>query len=312
MSGAPASPFPADALAANQAGKLTDAQRSLYRGDDRSTRKTELYLAVGAIVIAVLLITSTGPGPNAALRPLFAAICVVVAAILAFRATLAPDSLSRDLATGSVVAIDGAVLRSSREGKNTEWFYLTVAGQRFEVPRSVYNACPEAGYVRVYYLPRSKKVVNLEVLPNHPVSSELLANPGAVAQEAFASLGTHDLTQRAEVMAQMAALKTSFEAGVTGAAAAPPAGGRDARPLAETIIGSWRAGPIAVSFAADGTMTTDLPGGHGQPGRWSVDAGGELHAQFAGRNMASEAWVSGSTLTITVDGEARQFQRASS
>ena len=59
-------------------------------------------------------------------------------------------------------------------------------------------------------------------------------------------------------------------------------------------------------------MTTDLPGGHGQPGRWSVDASGELHAQFAGRDMAGEAWVSGSTLTITVDGEARQFQRASS
>jgi hypothetical protein len=309
MSGAPASPFPADALAANQAGKLTDAQRSLYRGDDRSTRKTELTLAVGAIVIAVLLLTSTGPAPNAAFRPLVALICVVVAAILVFRATLAPDSLSRDLAAGSVVTVDGAVLRSTRQGKSTEWFYLDVAGQHFEVPRNVYNAAPEAGYVRVYYLPRSKKVVNLEVLPNHPVSPRVMADPQAIAQEAIASLKTHDLTQRAEAMAEMAALKTSFEAG-TGAAAPPP-DARDQRPLAEAIVGAWRAGPIAVTFAADGTMTTDLPGGHGQPGRWSVDASGELHAQFAGRDMSGEAWVSGTTLTIKAEGEAREFQQSS-
>ena len=309
MSGAPASPFPADTLVANQAGKLTDAQRNLYRGADRSVRKTELYLAVGAIVIGLLVVTSSGPATNAAFRPLIAVICVVVAAVLVFRATLAPDSLSRDLAAGSVVTVDGAVLRSSREGKNTEWFYLDVAGQRFEVPRSVYNASPEAGYVRVYYLPRSKKVVNLEVLPNKPVSPEMIADPKAVAQTAFASLRTHDLTQRAEAMAQMAALETSFQAGTGAVAPAPET--RDPRPLVEAIIGSWRAGPISVSFAADGSMTTDLPGGHGQPGRWSVDAAGELHAQFAGRDMAGEAWVSGSTLTIKADGEARQFQRAS-
>jgi hypothetical protein len=110
-------------------------------------------------------------------------------------------------------------------------------------------------------------------------------------------------------MADMAALRTSLDTG-TGAATPPP-GTRDPRPLAEAIVGAWRAGPISVTFAADGTMTTDLPGGHGQPGRWTVDAAGELHAQFAGRDMAGEAWVSGTTLTIKADGEAREFQRSS-
>ncbi len=310
MSGAPSSPFAADALAANQGGRLTDAQRNLYRGADRSTRRTELYLAVGAIVIAVLLITSTGPAPNAAFRPLVAAICVVAAVILAWRATLAPDSLSRDLAAGSVVTVEGAVLRSTRQGKNTEWHYLRVAGQTFEVPRSVYDASPEAGYVRVYYLPRSKKVVNLEVLPNKAASPGLTADPQGLAQAAFAALKTHDLDQRAEAMAQMAALDSSMNAGVTAGATAPPADGRDPRPLAESIVGSWRSGPIGVTFAAGGTMTTALPGGHGQAGRWSVDGNGHLHAQFMGRDMVGEASVAGDTLTIQEDGQGRRFQRA--
>jgi hypothetical protein len=309
MSGAPNSSYSVESLAANQGGQLTDAQRSFYRSDDRSNRKTELYLAVGAIVVAVLLITSTGPGPNAALRPLFAGICVVAAVILGFRAILAPDSLGRDLAAGSVVTIEGAVLRSTRQGQRDEWFYLEVAGKRFEVARSEYNAAPEAGYVRLYYLPRSKKVVNLEVLPNKAVSPDLAADPAALARAAFAGLGTRDSTQRAEALAEMAALKTSLEAGTT-TAAAPPVAAAGQPPLALAIVGSWRSGPIGVSFAADGSMTTNLPGGHAQAGRWSVDANGQLHAQFMGRDLAGEAWVTGDTLTIQEDGQGRQFQRA--
>jgi hypothetical protein len=310
MSGAPSSPFAADSLAANQGGQLTDAQRNLYRGDDRSTRKTELYLAVGAIVIAVLLITSAGPAPNAAFRPLLALICVAAAVVLVFRAALAPDSLSRDLAAGTVVTVEGAVLRSTRQGKSMEWHYLRVAGKTFEVPRSVFDASPEAGYVRVYYLPRSKKVVNLEVLPNKAASPELTADPQALAQAAFAGLKTPDLNQQAEAMAQMAAIESSFKAGVTAGATPPPADGRDSRPLAESIVGSWRSGPIGVTFAAGGMMTTDLPGGHGQAGQWSVDGSGHLHAQFMGRDMVGEAWVAGDTLTIQEEGQGRQFQRA--
>jgi hypothetical protein len=310
MSGAPGSSFAAEFLAANQGGQLTDAQRSLYRSDDRSTRRTELYLAVGAVVIAVLLLTSSGPAVNAAFRPVVAAILVVAALVLAFRATLAPDSLSRDLAAGSVATVEGAVLRSIRQGQKTEWFELQVAGQRFDVPHSVYNASPEAGYVRVYYLPRSKKVVNLEVLPNNAIAPELAANPQALAQAAFAGLGTHDSTKRAEALAEMAALKTSFDVGNVTAATPPPAGGAGSPPLAQAIVGSWRTGPIGVTFAADGTMTTSLPGGHNQAGRWSVDADGQLHAQFAGRDLAGAAWVAGDVLTIQEDGQGRQFQRA--
>ncbi|HEY7828406.1 MAG TPA: hypothetical protein VIB99_09235, partial [Candidatus Limnocylindrales bacterium] len=92
MSGTPGSPYAADALAANQAGKLTDQQRLQFRGQDRSFRKNELIGAAGAAVIGVLLITSSGPTPNGWLRPVGTIVAFVVAALLLVRATLATDS----------------------------------------------------------------------------------------------------------------------------------------------------------------------------------------------------------------------------
>jgi len=316
MSGAPASPFPADALAANQAGKLTDSQRSLYRGNDRSVRKTELYLAGGAIVIALLLITSTGPAPNAAFRPLFALICVVVAAILVFRATLAPDALSSDLSKGTVESAEGAILKrtvdSSGGRSSTSTHYIDVAGNHFRVGPQFYRGAPDAGYVKVYFLPRSKTLVNLEQLPDRPLPAGTIDNAGTFARAALAGLTSHDENAQAEARAEMAELRKGFQEGVVPATVEPSAEQANEPPLAEAIVGAWRAGPISVTFAADGTMSTVLPGGRDQPGHWSVDASGELHAQIAGRDMAGEAWVSGTTLTIKADGEARQFQRVSS
>ena len=316
MSGAPASPFPADALAANQAGKLTDSQRSLYAGNDRSSRRSELYVAVGAIVIALLLVTSTGPAPNAAFRPLFALICVVVAAVLVFRATLAPDALSSDLSKGAVESAEGAILKrvvdSSGGRSSTSTHYIDVAGNHFRVGRRFYDGAPAAGYVRVYFLPRSKTLVNLEQLPDRPLPAGTMDSAGTLAKGALAGLTSHDENAQAEALAEMAVLRKSFQEGVVPGTVEVPADQHDQPPLAGAILGTWRAGPITVSFAPDGTMTTDLPGGRGQPGHWSIDASGELHAQFAGRDMAGEAWVSGTTLTIKADGEARQFQRVSS
>jgi len=307
MSGAPASPYAADALTANQAGQLTDQQRQALHGRDKGFRKTELYMAIGAAVIGVLLITSSGPSPDAWLRPIGAVAAFVIAAGLLVRSVFAGDSLSSDLASGSVQTLEGAVLKNVRQGKQTEWFYLHVAGQTFEVPRSVYNAAPEAGFVRLYYLPRSKTVVNLEHLADRPLPDG--ADPSELAKQALKSFGTHDLNQRAEAMAEMASLQSSLEAGAKAAAVPPPPGALDPRPLAEAIVGTWQTGPIGVTFNTDGTMTTHLPGGHSQAGRWSVDAGGQLHAQFAGRDQSGTAWVAGDTLTLSEDGEGRQFQR---
>lgn len=312
MSGTPVSAFSADALATNQAGRLTDQQRQAYRGQDRSFRKSELTGAIGAIVFGLLFLTAAGPNPNAWLRPVLAVVAFVIAGFLLFRATIASDSLSRDLSRGVVASVDGAILknvRSSGGRPSSSSYYIHVAGKNFDVPRSVYQAAPEAGIVRVYFLPRSKTMVNLEQLPDRPLPAGVASSPTEVVQALATGLRSHDLTQEAEAMAQMATLKKSIDQ--AAAAIAPPAGELDPRPLAEAIVGTWQTGPISVTFAAGGTMTTTLPTGQGQPGHWSVDSGGQLHAQFGGHDQVGEAWVAGDTLTIKEGGEGRQFQRAS-
>jgi hypothetical protein len=314
MSGTSVSAFSADALATNQAGRLTDQQRQAYRGQDRSFRKSELTGAIGAIVFGLLFLTAAGPNPNAWLRPVLAVVAFVIAGFLLFRTTIASDSLSRDLSRGVVASVDGAILknvRSSGGRSSSSSYYIHVAGKNFDVPHSVYQAAPEAGIVRVYFLPRSKTMVNLEQLPDRPLPAGVASSPTEVVQALATGLRSHDLTQEAEAMAQMATLKKSIDQAAAVAAIAPPAGELDPRPLAEAIVGTWQTGPISVTFAADGTMTTTLPTGQGQPGHWSVDSGGQLHAQFGGRDQVGEAWVAGDTLTIEEGGEVRQFQRAS-
>jgi hypothetical protein len=314
MSGTSVSAFSADALTTNQAGRLTDQQRQAYRGQDRSFRKSELTGALGAIVFGILFLTAAGPNPNAWLRPLLAVVAFVIAGFLLFRATIASDSLSRDLSRGVVASVDGAILknvRSSGGRSSSSSYYIHVAGKNFDVPRSVYLAAPDAGIVRVYFLPRSRTVVNLEQRPDRPLPASAASSPTEVVQALATGLRSRDLTQEAEAMAQMATLKKSFDQAAAAAAIAPPARELDPRPLAEAIVGTWQTGPISFTFAADGTMTTTLPTGQGQPGHWSVDSGRQLHAQFGGRDQVGEAWVAGDTLTIKQGGEGRQFQRAS-
>jgi hypothetical protein len=303
MSGGVASPYAADALAANQAGQLTDQQRQALRGRDRAFRKNELFGAAGAAIVGVLLISSTGPSSNAAFRPLAALAAFALAVVLLARALLVRDSLSSDLAAGSVEKVEGAVLRESRSGRQTEFFYLQVSGHRFEVSRGIYDAAPEAGYVRVYYLPRSKTVVNLERLANPAPPAGALESPETLARTAIAALGSHDPNARAEAMAEMA----SYQAAT--AAPPPPAGARDPRPLAEAVIGSWHSGAVRVTFSTDGTMSTTLPGGHDVAGRWSIDPQGQFHAQIGGEDHTGQAWVSGSTLTVKEGDEGLSFQR---
>jgi hypothetical protein len=310
MSGTPGSPYAADALAANQAGKLTDQQRLQFRGQDRSFRKNELIGAAGAAVIGVLLITSSGPTPNGWLRPVGTIVAFVVAALLLVRATLATDSLSSDLASGSVETVEGAVLRDIRQGRQTEWFYLHVAGKTFSVPRSLYDAAPEAGYVRVYFLPRSKTVVNLEHVAGPSIPIGEAVSPATLAHEALVSIGSGDLNQRAEAMAQIAGLKASMEQALAQPVNAAAPGPDGAQSMAEAIIGTWQAGPVRATFAAGGSLTMTLPGGHQQTGTWSVDATGVLHAQLGGQSEMGEARISGDTLVVRDGNETIALKRA--
>jgi hypothetical protein len=60
---------------------------------------------------------------------------------------------------------------------------------------ATYDAAPDAGVVRLYYLPRSRRVVNLERLPNAPLPD--VVTPQTMAASVRAAVRA-DITGRQE------------------------------------------------------------------------------------------------------------------
>jgi hypothetical protein len=300
-----------DAIDANRRGTFTDAQRRNLSERDRGIRWDQLTFAGIALVIGLLLLTSTGPAPNAAFRPLVGTGCLVLAGFLVLRWRGLGDTFSSDIREGRVTTVEGALMkRRVNTGTSSagEIHYLDVAGHSYEVGSAVYAAAPDAGIVRLYILPRTHKVVNFERLPDRPLPAGALESPTDALRDIGRQMRSHDETDRAEARAEMAALGGSVRAQFAAAAVPPPPAERDPRPLQESIIGSWRRGPMAIRFDADGVVHADM-GGSNRSGRWKIDGDGRLHADALGHDQAAEAWVSGDTLTISADGMGMTFER---
>ncbi len=307
-------PFSQSALATNASGRLTDEQRRAWRSQSRGYRKAELSFAVLAIVIGALVAFAPGPAKYATVKPIIGIVCFVIAALLVVRAFTGGDRLTGDVRAGRVDSVEGAITKFSRtsdsgRGSSSTSFFIDVNHLRMEAWRSQYDAAPEAGYVRVYYLPKAHRVVNLERLPDPPVGEITPATAQTMEKGVAAAFHKHDEVAAAEARAQMAAMATQFKTQMQQAAVQPPSGQLDTRPLAEAIIGSWSSPFMSVTFAADGTATSTAPNGRQTSGRWSVDAQGHLHATIAGHDNVGEAWVSGTTLTISEGGMGLAFQR---
>lgn len=306
-------PFPAADLETNRNGRLSDTQRTRLQGLAREGRKDEFIGAIFCVGIAVLLLAPVGSSPNPWLRPL-ASVAFVVVAFLLFRIGLSGDSMTQDMRSGRVEKIEGAIAKRSFDsdaGRTRRLiYYLDVAGQSFEVDSTTYNAAPEAGIVGLYVLPRSHVIVNMERLPDRPLPAGALASPAEAIRAAVTAARSGDSVAAAEAMAEMAAMKTAMQVDSAVPATPPTPDERDPRPLAEAILGSWQTGPITMSFLADGTMVTTLPGGRQQRGSWSVGTDGRLQANATGRPQALDAWVAGDMLTISENGRALAYRRA--
>jgi hypothetical protein len=297
-------PFPAAALADNQAGRLTKDQRRGFSNLEKSVRWDRFTFAVILGVMGALVFTATGPAPNAQYRPLIGAAFFAVAAVLLFLAVGYPDALTRDLRAGQVESVEGPIGKDTVDvpGSQTSStiYYLEVGKRRFEVHSLTYESAPDAGWVRLYYLPRSHKVVNLERLPDHPVPESAMSSPTSMAASMLTALRSRDQERINEARAEGQAMMHQFEA-MRAQPTLRPADGNGGAPLAQAIVGSWSFGPMSITFRADGSMVAGIPGRQ-QHGHWSVDSSGKLHSDAMGRDQAADAWISGDTLTIS-DGE---------
>lgn len=311
----PVDVFQAEALDANRRGELTDAQlrgfRKLAWHNRRSALSSAAFLVAGAVLVGFFASPSASP----TLRVLIPLICLAIAAFLVLRAITGSDALTRDLRQRQVQSVEGAIGKSRiGGGRAPDTFFLDVGDKRFKVAAATYRAAPEAGYVRLFFLPRSRKIVNLEVLPNPAL--ETGANPGDVVRGVSpqsilrtfsASVYAHNRRESNEARASLAALGDALDSLFTQSPA-PPVGARDPRPLDEAIVGTWSNGFLTVAFLADGSVTADTLGRQ-ERGRWSVDSNGRLRADVMGQQQAAEAWVAGDRLTISADGQGLTFTR---
>ena len=306
-----ADPFPTDALEANRSGQLTKQQRDRLRPLTRYARQSALIGAGVLVVASLMVLTDRQLSLPGVLRVPLAGICVVFAAVFLLRAIIGGDALSRDLRHMTVQSAEGPIgkHRGGSTGRSGRRAYLFDVGDGTfrAASRASYDTAPDAGMVRVFFLPRSRRVVNLERLP------DVAFAPGTTAQDVVASLGaavrSHSRRDVNELRAKMAPVMDAVKAARDEPVTPPPLGARDPRPLEQAIVGTWRSPILTIAFQADGSVSATMLGGMQRRGRWSVDRAGRLISDVMGHQDAAQAWVVGDELTITADGTALTFTR---
>lgn len=300
--------FPAGALAENRSGRLTDDQARTFQRMVSGRRKSTRGLAVPVGAIGVLLLILSGPEATTLKRHL--AGWGFLAAVAAILAAPAFDPLAADVRDGRVATVQGAIGKRRRQSTaptRLARYYLVVAECQLKTFRSAYEAAPDAGYVRAYYLPRTRRLVNLDRLPNPP----LPAGPDE-AREMFSRMAhafvTRDPITFAEAGARAAGLLDAARESIVEPPVAPS--GRVAVVLVrEALVGRWTHPLVTVTLAEDGTATVTTILGATQSGRWSVD-GGRLLTDATGTMETTDAVLDGDRLTIQFEGRRLTLTRA--
>jgi hypothetical protein len=302
-------PLPSDALEANRRGELSDKQLLGFRARSRYQRRNALTIAAFLVAGAVLVGVFASPTAPVVPRVLITGIALTIAAFLVVRSITGSDALTRDLRHVTVQSVEGAIGKrriGNRGGPAATSYFLDVGDASFKVTSGTYASAPDAGFVRLYFLPRSRKIVNLERLSGaplpHAVSVKDLANALGPA------LRSHNRRERNEARAGIADMADTVAASFVSSPVSRPSHSSDPRPLDEVIVGTWSNVMMKVTFSAGGRVTIQMPGTK-KDGHWSVDGAGRLRADITGQQATGDASVSGNQLTITIDGEGMTFTR---
>jgi hypothetical protein len=298
-------PFSLEALAENRSGHLSGDQATRFQRMVSGRRQSTRGLAVPVGAIGALLLIFSGSAATAVTRHLAGWGFVAAAAVILMAPTF--DPLAADVRQGRVETVQGAVGKRSTQGKGppgrTTSYYLNIAGRQLRTYRSAYEAAPDAGYVRAYYLPRTRRLINLERLPNPHVPSgpdEARNMLGRMAR----ALVTRDPVARADAAGLIdVAQKSIVEFSDTQS-------GRVAGGLVrEVLVGRWTHPLVTVTLAEDGTATVTTIAGSTQAGHWSEDSQGRLLTDVTGTMEPMDAALDGGRLTIQLDGRRLTFSR---
>ena len=301
-----ASSFFPDALEPNRAGDLSDTQRRNLGAMSNFRRRNALTTAALAGAFGLLIAFGASSRTPLVQRQLVAGGAFVVAAFFLVRSITGNDPLTRDLRESRVESVEGAIgKRRIGGGRARDTYFLDVGDRAFTVGQRTFHGAPDAGWVRVYYLPLSRKIVNLERIPNASPAPDMTRDGIVRAIGATLSGNRREANEaRASIAGVGEALKAAFD----GSAQPPSTEARDPRPLDVAILGTWTNPFIRVTFSEAGLASVHTFGGD-KTGRWSVDADGKLRAGIMGHEQSVDAWVAGDTLTIIADGQTVAFTR---
>src|SRR4249919_1488254 len=288
--------FPAAAFPENRSGHLTSEQARRFERMVSGRRQSTRGLAVPVGAIGALLLIMSGPAATEVKRHLtgwgFVAAAAVILAAPAF------DPLAADVREGRVEAIEGAVgkrrVQSTAHSGFTR-YYLNIGGRQLRTYLSDYDAAPDAGYVRAYYLPRTRRLVNLERLPNPPLPAGPDEARGMFGQMARAFASGNPVAF-AEARANAAGLLDAAQELIrepSNAASGRVAGGL----VREALVGRWTHPLVTVKLAEDGTATVTTIVGSTEAGHWSVDGHGRLLTDVTGTMAPTDAVLDGGSLT---------------
>jgi hypothetical protein len=300
--------FPAAAFPENRSGRLTSEQAGRFERMVSGRRQSTRGVAVPFGAIGALLLIMSGPATSAVKRHIAGWGFLAAAAV--FLAAPAFDPLAADVREGRVDAVEGAVGKrrtQSMESTGSARYYLTIGGRQLRTYLSAYDAAPDAGFVRAYYLPRTRKLVNLERLPNPPLPTGPDEARGMFGRMARA-FATGNPAAFADARANAAGLLDAAQDVIrepSHAASGSVAGGL----VREALVGRWTHPLVTMMLADDGRATVTTMAGSSEAGHWSVDGHGRLLTDVTGTMEPIDAVLDGGRLTIQLEGRRLTFTR---
>jgi hypothetical protein len=154
-----------DALARANHFSMDDLQ--VNRDGSLSHSQELRLLGLVSVLIALILITVLGvalavQGQFLEETPTSLVLIGVIVLILSLRLLWSVIVMVGDMWVGRVNQTDGQVTRHVHRARNTRYYTYQVNGFRFRVSMSAYNALIEGREYRIYFAPRSKRLVAIE------------------------------------------------------------------------------------------------------------------------------------------------------
>lgn len=168
---------------ANRAGYFSEAQKARLNRDRRSQALGEMFLLVLSLVGIVLVL---GAVNLAYLTPPILAVLVGIGAFFLGLAALiwARSSRTRaDLRENRVAEAEGRVDLVVNSGQYAANYFLRVGDIRFTVKQNAFLAFKNGDPYRIYYTPRSKRILSVEWLrENDDNLLEALPDSASIAE----------------------------------------------------------------------------------------------------------------------------------